>query len=447
MAEPLLTGPSSADPVDLLERLADLGLLQIRSGTPLRFRLLDVVREFGAEQRDLAGETGAVAQAHARVIVAQVSRIAPALAGAEFLAAVRQLDAIASDIRAALDYAGEHDPDLALALAASLPRWWRFRGRDREGRDLLRRLLDVADAEPRVRAWADLGTALLALEHGDGIAELPRARSALSTFVTLEDVGGQLAAHTQLVALYHSDGAYDLARSHGEASLALATRSGRRRDQLVASTNLTWHDIRTGDLRAARQRLAALRTLAGELGEQRLESLALANLAEVERLDRRFDDAVRTGRQAVRALEQQGDPRHRRNTLGTVAIALAESGRAPEARELLASLRSAASGGTGDGTFAMIEAYLALGTGDRWSAAQWFGEAQSALVGQQDVRDTVEALVGLAATAPDPDVATRARAELAEICRSSAVTLLPRDRLMLETERLGPTTSVNRPEP
>jgi hypothetical protein len=298
---------------------------------------------------------------------------------------------------------------------------------------VLRHLLDAPTAgavPPATRAWAEVGAVLLALEHGDSDAELPRARSALATFAALDDLSGQLAAHNQLVALYHSDGAFDLARAHGEASLALATRAGRRRDQLVASTNLTWHDIRTGELAVARARLARVRTLAYELGEHRLESLALANLAEVERLDQRFEDAVRIGRHAARVLEKQGDPRHRRSTLGTVALALAESGRDAEAKNLLASLR-AANTGSGDGIFAMIEAYLALRAGDRAGAARWFGAARQTLVGQPDVRDTVEALVGFVATASDPAAAALARSELEAVCRTSAVVLLPRDRSLL----------------
>jgi predicted ATPase/DNA-binding XRE family transcriptional regulator len=430
MAEPLLAG-SAADPVAVLERLVGLGLVQIRGSSSMRFRLLDVVRDFAAEARDAAGEAGVAARQHARIIAAQVGRVSPDLVGAGFLPAVHKLDEIASDIRAALAHASEHDIDTALRLAAALPRWWRFRGRDREGRDMLRRLLasPVVEATDRaVRAWAQIGVCLLALEHAEGRNELPGTRQALATFTELDDVSGQLAAHTQLVAVYHSDGAYDLAREHCEAAFTLAKAAGRRRDVLVASTNLTWHDIRTGDLSAARSRLAALRPLASELGEHRLASLALANLAEVERLDRRFDDAIRIGQRAVGVIEQQGDPRHRRSVLGTVAMALAESGRAPDARDLLASLRAADSGGSGDGTFAMIEGYLALGAGNRAGAARWFASARQSLIGHPDVRDVVEALVGLASTATEP---AEALAELDAVCNSSAVTLLPRDRALL----------------
>lgn len=430
MAEPLLADIAT-DPVAVLERLVGLGLVQILGAGSARFRLLDVVRDFAAEQRDAAGEQSRAAEVHAQVITALVRRIAPDLVGAMFLSAVRRLDDIASDIRAALAHTTVHAPLTALSLAAALPRWWRFRGRDREGREIIRRLLDspeTAAASAAERAWAQLGASLLAGEHGEALAELPSATEALATFARLEDLGGQLAAHTQLVAVHHSEGAYELAREHGEAAFALATRAGRRRDVLVASTNLTWHDIRTGALDTAGRRLTALRKLAGELGEDRLAALALANLAEVARLDGRYPDAVLIGRQAVAFLEQHGDPRHRRSALFTVAIALAESGRSDEAMDLLNALRTVAADVPGaEGTTAMVEAYLALNDGDRGSAAQWFAAARETLVGQPDARDVVEALVGLVAATDDEAVSARARAELASVCEVSAVTLLPRD--------------------
>jgi predicted ATPase/DNA-binding transcriptional regulator YiaG len=435
MAEPLLADVAP-DPVPILERLVDLGLVQIMSTSSMRFRLLDVVREFAVERRRAAGESDEAARTHARIIAAQVLRISPDLVGSGFLSVVRHLDDIASDIRAALDFARVHDPHTALTLAAALPRWWRYRGRDREGREILIGLLNLpeaATADGATAAWAQIGATLLALEHGEGAAELDGTRRALAAFVALNDIGGQLAAHTQLVALYHSDGAYDLARAHGETAFEVATKANRRRDVLVASTNLTWHDIRTGDLAAARTRLAALRVLAGEVGEDRLASLALANLAEVERLDRRYPDAIAIGQRAAAVLEQQGDPRHRRSVQGTVAMAMAECGRVEEAAELLAALRSAAEDGSGAGTFAMIEAYLALYAGDRIRAADRFAAAAGRLAGQQDVRDRVEAMVGYAATIADPGLAAAARAYLAAVCATSAVTLLPKDRALLES--------------
>jgi hypothetical protein len=73
---------------------------------------------------------------------------------------VAQLDVMAGDLGAALVYAADQDPETALRLAAALPRWWRFRGREATGRQWLRRLLQdprISAADPRVRACAEMG--------------------------------------------------------------------------------------------------------------------------------------------------------------------------------------------------------------------------------------------------------------------------------------------------
>src|SRR5205085_11267478 len=130
----------------------------------------------------------------------------------------------------------------------------------------------------------------------------------------------------------------EAARRHGTAVLALATRYGRTRDVLVAQNNLTWHEIRLGHLAAARRRLVAVQRLAGEAGEDRLRALAHANLAEVARLDGRYADAVAGARRAVAQLEELGDRGHRRRVLATLGLALAQSGRVPEAEAVLGEL-------------------------------------------------------------------------------------------------------------
>src|SRR5439155_6788085 len=149
------------------------------------------------EQCAAAGELGPARDRHAEVFADLVGRAAQDMAGGGLPAAVSQLDHLASDLRAALEHATVNRPHTALRLAAALPRWWRFRGRDREGRDQLRRLLDdprTADADPAVRAAAQVGVAMLAAEHGDGAAELGTAQAALETYERIGDVTGELAA-------------------------------------------------------------------------------------------------------------------------------------------------------------------------------------------------------------------------------------------------------------
>jgi predicted ATPase/transcriptional regulator with XRE-family HTH domain len=455
LAETLLTDPDQpaadrldVDPVPLLDRLVALGLIGVRGTGPYRFRLLDVVRDFALEQAAAAGELTEAGRRHARIFTQLATRIAPDLVGGRLLGAVARLDDVASDLWAALAHAAKDDPHTALRLAATLPRWWRFRGRDVPGRQWLHRLLDdprTAHADPAVRAWAMVGVAQLAHEHGAGQQELPAAEQALADFQRLGDLAGELAARSLLCALWMVSGQYDEARRHNEAVLSLASRTGRVRDMAVAQINLTWHEIRDGDLAAARRRLAAGDRLAAQCGDARLRALARANLAEVARLDGRPDEAVSRGRRAAVLLDEVGDPGHRRRVLGTVGLALAQGGRGDEAAEVLAELRAQvrysaeAEPGRGrdplvqdDGASAAIEATIALHRGDRELAAEWFTVAAQAYTGKHDLRDVAEALVGVVASTDDPAARERAERWLDSVCREGGITLVARERELLE---------------
>lgn len=424
------------DSVALLDRLLALGLVNARGSGPYRFRLLDVVRDFAIEQAAAKGELPAIRRRHGVLFARLAGRVAPDLAGVNLTDAVARLDAVASDLWAALAYSANDDPYTALELAAALPRWWRFRGRDGAGRQWLRRLLDdprTADADPTVRAWAQVGVAQLAAEHGAGQQELPAAESALARFQALGDVTGELAARSVLCALWMGNGGYDEARRHGAAMLSLATRTGRARDMVVAQNNLTWHEVRVGDLDTARRRLAAVDHLAVECGDHRLRVLARANLAEVARLDGRYADAVTLGRRVLPAVVELGDPGHRRRLLCTIGLALARGGRLDEAGAVLTELRGESTAvSREDGVCAVIEATIALQRGDREVAAQWFSVAAQQYAGNRDLRDVAEALVGLVASTDDRDARAAVLDWLVQVCREGGITLLPRERALIK---------------
>jgi predicted ATPase len=249
------TQTDGADVVHLLDRLLELGLLSVRGSRTFRFRLLDVVRDYGAERAAAEGELLDGRHRHAELFAQLAQQIAPDLVGTNLFESASRLDDVAGDLGGALAFAAREEPAVALRIAAALPRWWRFRGRDVSGRQWLRRLLDdprTADADPATRAWAKVGLAQLALEHGAGAEEIESAEAAVAEFEHLGSAPGQSTAHNLLASLWMTTGGYDQARRHGEAALALAQRSGKIRDMAVAENNLTWHEIREGDLPEAR---------------------------------------------------------------------------------------------------------------------------------------------------------------------------------------------------
>ncbi|MFD0823296.1 ATP-binding protein, partial [Micromonospora zhanjiangensis] len=104
----------TGDPVPVLDRLLALGLIGARGSGPVRFRLLDVVRDFAAERAAADGELAVIRRRHAVVFARFAQRAAPDLVGASMPAAVNQLDEVTSDLWAALAYAANDDPHSAL---------------------------------------------------------------------------------------------------------------------------------------------------------------------------------------------------------------------------------------------------------------------------------------------------------------------------------------------
>ncbi|MET7393114.1 tetratricopeptide repeat protein [Dactylosporangium sp. NPDC005572] len=428
LAEALLE--TEVDVEAILDRLVGLGLVSVRGPGDLRFRLLDVVMDFAAEQSANVGEMRAARLRHAEVITRVAVRVSADLVGPGSAAAVSRLDYLNSDIRTALRYTSVREPEVALRLAGAIPRWCRLRGRDVEAHHLLRRLLDnrrTRDCDPLVRAIAQVGAAMLATAHGRGVAELWPTEAALEVVVAHGDTNTELTARALLAGIWHALGGTDEARRHCEAMLGLAIRTGRVREIAVAQNNLAWHDIRTGDLATASRRLTAAGRRAAEAGDARIRALTQANLAEVARLDGRFEEAVELGRRVAATIAEIGDPPHRIRALGTLGLALAEAGQPADAAAVLVELAEVP-GNTG--MTELISAYLAMGRGDRTAAARYFESAANLLAGRDDVRDVLEALVGLAACA-EPPVRARALEELDGLRSRGGLELLPREHRLL----------------
>jgi len=117
-----------------------------------RYRLLETVGQYAAEQLAAAGEADAVAARHAAWALALAAITAPALRGADQLAALAQLTAEQENLRAALAWSREAAPETHVALATALGPFWLRRGAWSEGRTWLAQALATGAGTPRERA-------------------------------------------------------------------------------------------------------------------------------------------------------------------------------------------------------------------------------------------------------------------------------------------------------
>ena len=158
MAE-AICGPAQELGVDLLdgiEALVDQSLVRAEEvGGEPRFRMLETIRAFSAEQLAASGEADLISERHARAFLDLAEEAAARLAGSEQRAWLDRLDLEHDNLRAALDWAtGRPDPELAIRLGFAMWRFWQKRGYLVEGRRRLERIAEQpwSSDDPRLRA-------------------------------------------------------------------------------------------------------------------------------------------------------------------------------------------------------------------------------------------------------------------------------------------------------
>ncbi|HUG15889.1 MAG TPA: LuxR C-terminal-related transcriptional regulator [Thermomicrobiales bacterium] len=195
-AEALVAGEAGAPP-DALSSLVTLlehSLIQRREGVEgtARFTMLETIREFGLEQLEAAGE---VDEAHRRYLAYLLTVFTgPDLTwqGPTTSGALRRGDAEVENLRVALDWSLEHDPEQSLRLARAVSGYWFSRGAFREARRRIAQTLanapDVA-ADLRAGAVAEMG--MHATTYGDFESAQSDIEAALALYRDVGDGAGE----------------------------------------------------------------------------------------------------------------------------------------------------------------------------------------------------------------------------------------------------------------
>jgi predicted ATPase/class 3 adenylate cyclase len=144
MAE-AICGPAAelgSDVLDGIGALVDQSLVRAEevAGEP-RFRMLETIRAFSAEQLAAGGDADTIRERHARAFLALAEEAAGKLSGEEQRSWLDRLDIEHDNLRSALDWAtARPDPALAIRLGFALWRFWQKRGYLVEGRRRLERI-------------------------------------------------------------------------------------------------------------------------------------------------------------------------------------------------------------------------------------------------------------------------------------------------------------------
>lgn len=350
--------------LDLLSQLHRKSMLLREPGeAPTRYRLLETIRQYAWHRMADTGTALQLRHAHAAWCRQLAAAAEVELTGAEQTLWLGRLGAEHDNLRSALEWTtggAGLNPETALALAGSLTLFWRVRGHFDEGREWLRRALDLSkDGSNLMRAKALWGEGFLAGMLGDyqgGIAlqaeSLALYRDAADdqgmgrallllgncqqfvegpavAMTLLEESIGFARAAGDTWCLAHSlalrgwvhmnRGELKESRALLEEALAVARPENDQQSVAMGVYVLGWTALLQGDFAAARRHLEDGLSVYRELGESYGIAVSLALLGQL---------AVAEGEyQGGRArLEQAVALARRMNSPGVVAYSLAQLG-------------------------------------------------------------------------------------------------------------------------
>ena len=279
-----------------------------QDGEP-RFVLLETIREYGLEQLQRREETEATRERHARHLLTIAEQADLGIRGGSTQTArVEQLETEHDNLRAALTWALDHDPEVAVRLGAALGQFWMIRSYLIEGRDWLERILAIdGGVAPAFRADVLLMAGGLIGVLGDGAQAEVLIAEGLDIARALNDRRRTAAALVSLGVPFMQRGDFAMATTILEEGLALAREFELRWDMAMCLGNLGEMARARGDNVRAIALIEEGLDLARELDDSFLQGVALGNLASVLRAEGNIERAAVITKEALVLQQVIGD--------------------------------------------------------------------------------------------------------------------------------------------
>lgn len=322
-----------------------------------RYRLFETVRQFAAEKLESAGEREPVREAHARHFTSRAEEAEPNLfGGAVDPPTLARIDAEIGNVRAAFDWAGEHQQrlEIALRLLHALHWYWFARGQFREAEkrsaaslESLRSAQQTIDRTIVARAAIAAATIDTWLARWSAIhAPIDEALAGLAGSNDVRSRG--VALMLKGVACELADGDLDAARSAFDESQRLlrsALRDASERSVSGAlALSLYWSAVvaqRHGDFAAARAALDETLRIGETIGSEPAIGHALALAGHLALQQRLRSDAIASFRRALEVHAAIDDRWGLTQVVEGIGLLLLESGEAETGTRLLAAASAA----------------------------------------------------------------------------------------------------------
>lgn len=368
------------DVLDLLAQMVDKSLVVVEplpSPVPdpqapdVRCRILEMIREYGREKLEEAGETALFRDRHRAWTVEFAAQAEAALTGPEQRSWLDQLELEHDNLRAALEWSvvGASDLEPGLRLGSALWRFWSRRGHVREGRQRLEAMLVAVPSD-----WGERASPTHQSSQAKALNAVGFLAMMLSDFA---------------VAKQYFDEAFALGTATGDESIVafslaqLASLDARRGNLSSAKTQFTeslrlWRKLidrpgmadalfnlgtqalyNQGDFNAAGAAFAEGLDLAQQQGDKWSEALLLQRLFDVSAIQGRGLDARKLLEESLAIWRQLGDERAAAIPLHDLGVLELDQGDVEAARKLLqASLETLQASGD---TRATINPFYSLG--------------------------------------------------------------------------------------
>jgi predicted ATPase len=381
----LPTVPGAPPVLDTLQALRERSLLRDAEeevGEP-RLGMLASVREYAGEKLDALGWRPAVAERHARHVLADGERRAEAARSSESAARIDFLSHAAADLHAAYRWLAAADPRGAARMALVLDRLLYLRGPFQRHRALLDDALRLIDGEGNAalrsrclsarghahlverrpgeaasdfeqalalaRASSERGLEAEAL-RGLGVAlrDLGRHPEAARRFSQATDaarMSGDLGLEAQVASstgtLHRFRGEHEQALSHYQRALALHLERGDPRGEAIVRGNLGHAYAALGRSEEAEREIRAALPVLRAIGDRRSEAILTASLGAALVLRGYHADAGPLYRHALALSRELGDAPMVAVNRAVIAALSALDGHLAEAEQGFAQARVA----------------------------------------------------------------------------------------------------------
>lgn len=294
-AEFVINIDENFDLLDGITSLVEQNLLLSKTGEngAIRFRMLEVVREYAHETLISSGEAESIRQNHAEYFLKLTEEAEPFLQAAQSAVWLDRLEEELDNVRISLEWFLENDYEKAANLAAAIRSFWVVRGHLTEGRSWLETVQGKVSNEisPAIRFKLIVALAWLARSQGD----YETARKAYLVGLTESEKDGdkpQIALFNRglgVVAFEQND--FVLARKFFEDGLAISR-------EINDKTTISGLLNSLGDLARTEGKIAEARVLYEEslaiyveLGNQQAVNGSYINLGAIAYRENDYETA------------------------------------------------------------------------------------------------------------------------------------------------------------